>query len=97
MSAMSVNGAVQTFGHDTWLESEEFAYPNGGQTRKGRAIYPDGEKRRVMAGIPDTYFSIPAHGRVGGKYAKGYLTVDDGLDSPTRGALLFHVRAEVTS
>lgn len=110
---------MQTFTHNTWLQDESAAYPNGGQTRKGLAIYPDGKPRRVYAGIPDTYFSIPAHGRVGGKYVRGYVHVDDKLldcpnatgaykrhadgglhcelcqfglvDSPTRGALLFHI------
>jgi hypothetical protein len=74
----------------TFLQSEEFAYPNGGQTRKGTAIYPDGRIRRVWAGIPDTYFSIPAHGRIAGKYLGGFLTIDDSHDSPNYGEFLFH-------
>lgn len=57
----------------TWLQAEEFAYPNGGQTRKGMAMYPDGKVRTVYGGIPDTYFSIPAHGRIRGKYVAGAL------------------------
>lgn len=119
---------MTTYAHNTWLQPEEFAYPNGGQTRKGAAIYPDGKVRRIHAGIPDTYFSIPAHGRIEGKYVGGYVTVDDRLlncpnlnqaldpyvanrhpdgelhcelcqfglvDSPTRGALLFHPRGVI--
>lgn len=60
----------------TYLQAEEFAYPHGGQTRKGRAFYPDGMIRRVYAGIPDTYFSIPAHGRIRGRYVRGFLTCE---------------------
>ena len=89
-----MRGGVQILAHDTWLEAEEFAYPNGGQTRKARAIYPDGVRRRVMVGIPDTWFTIPAHGRLDGKYVKGWVQVDDDLDSPTRGALMFHIRSK---
>lgn len=80
----------------TWLQSEEYAYPNGGQTRKGSAVYPDGKTRRVWAGIPDTYFSIPAHGRIGGKYVAGFLMVEteDGsdVDVGQERWLAFHVR-----
>lgn len=61
----------------TWLEDEGRAYPNGGQTRRGMAIYPDGVVRRVFAGIPDTYFTIPAHGRLHGKYVRGFVSLDD--------------------
>jgi hypothetical protein len=62
----------------TYLAPEAHAYPNGGQTRKGKAICEDGEVRTVYAGIPDTYFSIPAHATVDGKYTAGFLTNDDG-------------------
>lgn len=60
--------------NETWLEDENYAYPNGGQTRMGRALFADGTIRRVWAGIPDTYFSIPAHARVKGRYVAGWLT-----------------------
>lgn len=63
----------------TWLQAEEFAYPNGGQTRKGAAVFPDGKVRRVWAGIPDTFFSIPAHARIGRHYVAGFLTSNDGV------------------
>jgi len=59
---------------DTWLEPEEAAYPNGGQTRKCGAICPDGVIRTVRCGIPDSYFSIPAHLTFRGRYIRGYVT-----------------------
>ena len=80
--------------HGTYLATESDAYPHGGQTRACRAIYPDGKVRRCWAGIPDTFFSIPAHGRIRGRYVAGWVTIDDGLDSPTRGALIFHLGAK---
>lgn len=76
---------AQRLDRGTWLEPEERAYPNGGQTRRAVAIWPDGQARLVWAGIPDTYFSIPAHGRIGGRYVAGYLSVEtaDGSDVDT--------------
>lgn len=74
----------------TYLEPEEYAYPHGGQTRKGRAFYPDGRLRRVWAGIADTYFTIPAHGRIGGRYVRGFLTCEGA------GYLVFHVQQRTT-
>lgn len=65
--------------NDNFLRPEEDAYPNGGQTRRGRALFPDGKSRRVWAGIPDTYFTIPAHASVNNRYVKGYLTCEDGV------------------
>ena len=63
----------------TTLEPEERAYSKlGSQLRRGTAFYPDGKIRSVRAGIPDTAFSIPAHGRIGKKYVAGWLTRDDG-------------------
>lgn len=73
----------------TNLEPEERAYPNGGQTRRGEAICEDGKVRVVWAGIPDTYFTIPAHIRSGGKYVAGYLTSD------SNGELHFYQRRRV--
>lgn len=69
----------------TWLQDEEYAYPNGGQTRRGQAVYPDGQVRMVYAGIADTFFSIPAHGRIRGRYVAGYITTAtaSGLSTPT--------------
>lgn len=76
---------VTRLARGTWLQGESFAYPNGGQSRRGQAIYPDGTLRMVYAGIPDTYFSIPAHGRIAGHYVAGYLTTAtaSGLPTPT--------------
>lgn len=71
----------------THLDPEEYAYPAGGFTRKGRAILrhnshssvvlPWGEVRAIRASIPDTYFSIPARLRFKGKTIKGFLMIDD--------------------
>jgi len=70
----------------TYLAPEEHAYtPRGSQVRRCTAFYPDGIIRRVYAGIPDTFFTIPAHGRVRGKHLRGYLTVSNG------GYLIFNV------
>lgn len=74
----------------TRLDREERAYntPNGGHSRsnrRGKAIYPDGKIRSVTAGIPDTYFSIPAHGRIGRKYVSGFLGIND------EGEYYFHI------
>lgn len=71
---MTVHSTIAPDG--TWLEGEEFAYPHGGQTRRCYATVEGqaGAKRIVMCGIPDTYFSIPAHARIKGKRVKGYVT-----------------------
>ena len=61
----------------TWLEGEEFAYPNGGMTRRCYAVCPDGQLRVVKCSIPDTYFSIPATARIQGKRVKGFITTDE--------------------
>lgn len=58
----------------TWLEPEELCYPNGGMTRKAYALFPDGQKRIVTCGIPDTYFSIQAKPvKVKGVSMRGYI------------------------
>lgn len=81
-----MNVTITTFEHGTWLESEEAAYPHGGQTRKGQALYPDGVRRRVHVGIADTHFSMPAHGRIGRRYVAGWVGIDDKLlDCPECG------------
>jgi len=76
----------------TYLQAEEYAYPHGGQTRKGRAFYPDGRLRRVWGGIPDTYFTIPAHGRIAGRYLHGFLTCEGAARH-----LVFHIQQRPTS
>ena len=62
----------------TYLAPESDAYPRGGQTRRCKALCADGKVRVVWAGIPDTYFSIPAHARINGRYARGFLTMENG-------------------
>lgn len=61
----------------SWIEPEEFAYPNGGQTRKCHVMFPDGKMRIAFCGIPDTYFSIPAHCSIKGKYIAGFIFSGD--------------------
>lgn len=65
------------FSDGTWLEPEEAAYPHGRMTRRGLAKWPDGSLRRVWAGLPDTFYTIPAYGRVRGRRVKGFLTVTE--------------------
>lgn len=67
----------QTFARGTWIQAEEYAYPNGGQTRRGRAVFPDGRVRAVYAGIADTFYTIPAHARIGRRYVAGHLSITD--------------------
>lgn len=62
---------------NTWLEPEEFCYPNGGMTRRALVTCPDGKLRVVTCGIPDTYFSIPARVKIAGKTTKGFVTSDE--------------------
>ncbi len=38
---------AQTADDGTWLEPEEFCYPNGGMTRRAYATFPDGINRVV--------------------------------------------------
>lgn len=72
----------------TWLDREELAYnthtgtPNRSQ-RKGCAKCFDGKLRTFSLGIPDTFYSIPAVGRIGNKYVRGWVEVDNSV-------LLFH-------
>ena len=60
------------------IDPEEYAYPNGGMHRRARVLF-NGKLRMARAGIPDTYFSIPA--RCGN--VAGWIGIDDG-------ALVFH-------
>lgn len=62
----------------TWLEPEELCYPNGGMKRRAYALFPDGVKRIVTCGIPDTFFSIPAKPvKVNGVTVSGYVGSDE--------------------
>lgn len=69
-------------GTHTRLDPEDYAYntysgAHSRSNRHGRAIYPDGQVRAVTAGVADSFWTIPAHGRIGGKYVSGHLTVSD--------------------
>lgn len=59
----------------TFLAPEEHAYPDGGQHRRGKAYYPDGVVRQVWGGVMDTFSTVPAHGKLYGKYVGGCLTM----------------------
>ena len=85
----------------TYVQAEEYAYPNGAMRRKARALVtrnphnpidlPYGQIRAAVAGIPDTFFTIPARMKYRGKNVCGYLTVQH--DSP-EGALQFIPEAD---
>lgn len=66
----------------TYIDPEELAYntPTGAHSnsnRHGKVMCSDGKIRTVTLGVPDTYFSIPAHMRWDGMYVSGYVTCDD--------------------
>lgn len=65
---------------DTWLEPESLCYPSGGMLRRARARCGDGKMRVVRCGIPDTFFSIPAAGKIRGEYVRGFVSVDTDAD-----------------
>lgn len=81
-------GSSMRHAQSTSLQPEEYAYPNGSLTRQGRAVLrqnphnpivlPYGEVRAVRAGIPDTFFSIPARLRYRGRTIAGFLTCTEG-------------------
>src|SRR5687768_10494637 len=79
---------MQKFDRETWIESEEQKTTRGWY-RRSRAICPDGVLRLVLAGVADTWFSIPARCRYGKpkNWQKGYLVVvsSDGLDTRSPG------------
>lgn len=66
---------------NTYIDPEELAYNtyHGGHSRsnrRGRVLFPDGKIRSVTLGVPDTFFTIPAHARINGKYVSGFVSVD---------------------
>ena len=72
----------------TWYDGEELAYNThtgsaNGSLRRGRAKCFDGKLRTFSLGVPDTFFSIPAVGRIDKKYVRGWVEVKDGV-------LVFH-------
>jgi hypothetical protein len=72
---------------ETWLEPEAYCYPSGGFLRRAYVVLrknehnpielPYGEKRVVLASIPDTAFSIPARLKFKGKTIKGFISSDN--------------------
>lgn len=66
----------------TWIDPEEKAYPNGAMHRKGKALF-DEKLISFKAGIPDTFFSIPAKTIIEGKTVNGWISCDDNI-------LVFH-------
>lgn len=67
---------AQRFALDTWLDSEDNAYPTGSlrqSRRKARALFPDGKVRSVIVGIADTMSTIPARASVRGKTVSGFV------------------------
>lgn len=61
----------------TWIAREDVAYPSGSQTRPGVAYLAGTQYLvRFRAGIPDTYFTIPAHCRIKGRYVAGHVAMD---------------------
>jgi hypothetical protein len=56
---------------ETWIEAEDFAYPNGGFTRRAYVRMPDKSLQVVKVSIPDTFFTIPAKAA---KEGDGYVT-----------------------
>lgn len=61
----------------TWIEDEARCYPNGGMTRLAYVTCPDGKKRVVRCGIPDTWFSVPAVARIAGRTVRGFVSDKD--------------------
>ena len=61
----------------TWLEGEEFTYPKGGWNRKAYAKCEDGALRLFTCTIADTFFSIPARGKIRERKVKRFLSVND--------------------
>lgn len=66
---------------DTYIESEQLAYntytgAHSRSNRHGMVRYPDGRILSVTLGVPDTFYTVPAHGRLHGKYVSGFVSVD---------------------
>lgn len=64
------------YANGTWIEPEEMAYPNGAFTRRAKCLFPDGKLRIVRCSIADTYFSIPAKGKIGKLRLEGFIMAD---------------------
>jgi len=76
-------------GRGTWIDPEEYSYPSGSlrrSRRRFRAVWEStGELVSGTAGIPDSYFSVPAKIVSKGRYIAGwlYMTTESGLDTDT--------------
>lgn len=87
---------------DTYIEAEHLAYctPTGSHSRSqrhGMVRYPDGRILSVTLGVPDTFFTIPAHGRLHRRYVSGFVSVDTDANQG-RGEYIFTpVTKEVAS
>lgn len=72
---------------ETWIESEELAYPSGGFLRRGYVRLRQnphnpialayGTLRLVRLSVPDTFFSVPAKLRWRGRTVDGFVSVVD--------------------
>jgi hypothetical protein len=71
------NLTPQVWPDGTWLEPEEFAYPDGGFTRRALARCADGRMHACRVSIPDTFFSIPARAKIDGVTVRGFLSSDE--------------------
>lgn len=63
------------FEDGTWLEPESMCGPSGKRPRRARAIFPDGVKRVVRCGLPDTFYSVPV--KAGEWEEPGYLMIHE--------------------
>lgn len=69
----------QHLGEGTWIEGEEFCYPAGGYTRRAYALCADGKKRVFSCSVADSYFSVPARGKINYRYVKGFVSIHDNI------------------
>lgn len=79
----------------TWIGPEEHAYntysgAHSGSNRRGRVRFPDGKIRTVTLGVADTFFSIPAHGRIKGRYVSGTVMYNHEIGSEEDGEYCFY-------
>ena len=73
---LGMSGPPTIGANGTWLESEQFCYPNGAMRRRAYAINQvTGKHQLVRCGVADTYFSIPVLSSCGG----GFLSTKDGV------------------
>jgi len=70
---------IAYYDQGTYLEPEEYTYPSGGFLRRAKALCEDGKVRTFQCSIPDTFFTVPARGKIRGKYVRGYLHIEDNI------------------